>query len=56
MILTKEQIAQLEEAAKPLMKFLAENFHPHVKVIVESNTAEFVEGSATVKCDDYILD
>lgn len=54
MILTKLQIAQFEEAAKPLMKFLAENFHPHVKVIVENNTAEILEGSATVKCDEFI--
>lgn len=56
MILTKEQIAQLEEAAKPLMKFLAENCHPHVKVIVESNNAEVLEGLANVKCDDYLVD
>jgi ABC-type phosphate/phosphonate transport system substrate-binding protein len=55
-MLTKEQIKELEESAKPLMKFLAENFHPHVKIIVESNSAEFVEGQATVKCDDFIVD
>ena len=56
MILTKEQILQLEEAAKPLMKFLAENFHPHVMVIVESNTAQFLESSASVRCDEFIKD
>ena len=56
MILTKEQTAQFEEVVKPLMKFFAENFNPHVKVIVENNTAEFVEGSFIVKCDDYIPD
>lgn len=54
MILTKDEIKKLEEAAKPLMKFLSENFHPHVKVIVESTSAEFLEASCTVKCDDYI--
>lgn len=56
MILTKEQIEQLEEAAKPLIKFLAENFHPHVKVIVEDDGAEILEGSATVKCDEFLKD
>lgn len=56
MILTKEQREQLEEAAKPLMKFLSENFHPHVHVTVDSNTAEFVEGVATVRFDGYLLD
>lgn len=56
MIMTKEQTAQFEEAAKPLMKFLAENFNPHVKAIVESDSAEMVEGVATVRCDDFITD
>lgn len=56
MILTKEQIQQFEEAAKPLIKLLAENHHPHVTVIVTSNSAEIVESSAMVKCNDFILD
>ena len=56
MILTEEQIKQLEEAAKPLMKFLAENFNPHVKVVVDNNTAEITEGLAVVKCDEFIQD
>lgn len=56
MILTKEQIKEFEEAAKPLMKFLAENFHPHVMVIVDSVSAEFHEGKATVQCTDFIKD
>lgn len=56
MILTKEQIAELTEATKPLMKFLAENFHPHVKVIVDSTNAEFLEGSATVQNFEFIKD
>lgn len=56
MILTPEQVNELEEAAKPLMKYLADNFHPHVKVIVESNNAELVEGLATVQCDEFIKD
>lgn len=56
MILTKEQIKQLEEAAKPLIKFLAENFHPHVTAIVQSDRAEILESSAVVKCDEFIVD
>ena len=56
MILTLEQIKQLEELSKPIMKFLAENFHPHVKVIVENNRAEILEGSATVATDEFIKD
>ena len=56
MILTKEQTEQLKEASRPLMKFLCENFHPHVKVIVDPTSAEFVEGLASVKTMEYVLD
>jgi hypothetical protein len=56
MVLTKEQIKELEEVSKPLMKFLSDNFHPHIKVIVESNTVEILEGSAMVRNDDYTID
>jgi len=44
------------EAAKPLMKYLCENHHPHVTVIIDGTRAELVEGLKTVKCDDYIRD
>ncbi|WP_223497871.1 hypothetical protein [Serratia sp. JSRIV001] len=33
-----------EEAAKPLIKWLAENVHPHHTVIVTSTNAELLEG------------
>lgn len=56
MILTKEQIQQLTEAAKPLVKFLNDNFNPHVKVIVETDGAEIVEGSASVRITEFIKD
>ena len=56
MILTKEQTEQLQEASKPLVKFLCENFHPHVYVIVEPGGAEFVEGLARVKIEEFIKD
>jgi len=48
MILTKLQIQELREAAIPLMKWLEENCHPHVTVIVDSERAELVEGLAVV--------
>ena len=46
----------LEEAAKPLMKFLCDNYHPHVKVIVEPNRAELLEGQMTVINNEFIKD
>lgn len=46
----------LLEAAKPLMKYLADNHHPHVKVIVESDNAELLEGLRTVRTVEFIKD
>lgn len=43
------------EAAKPLMKYLCENYHPHVTVIIDGTRAELVEGLKTIKCEEYII-
>ena len=56
MIFTKEQTKKFEEAARPLMKFLAENSHPHTKAIVDSTSAEAVEGICCVRTEAYIID
>ncbi len=56
MILTPEQTVQFNEASKPLVKFLCDNFHPHVKVIVEHSGAEILESSASVKIEEFIKD
>ena len=56
MITTEKQRKQFEEQVRPLIKWLAENFHPHTKIILESNRAELVEGSIVFVTDDYILD
>tara|TARA_R110000782_G_scaffold256574_1_gene345642 strand:- start:333 stop:503 length:171 start_codon:yes stop_codon:yes gene_type:complete len=56
MILNKEQKEKFEEAAKPLMKYLAENHNPHVTVIVVSDTAEIMEGLASIVTDEFIID
>ena len=56
MVLTSEQKDEFEEVAKPLMKFLAENFHPHVTAIVEGGRAEILESSAAIVTDEFIPD
>lgn len=48
MTLNTQQVKELEEASKPLIEFLRSNFHPHVTVIVTGQSAEMVEGLATV--------
>jgi hypothetical protein len=53
---TKEQIEEMKEAAKPLVKFICENCNPYGKVIVECGGAELLEASAIVKIEEFIKD
>lgn len=45
-----------EEAAKPLMKYLCENHHPHVTVIVTGNICELLEGQKVFKTNEFNVD
>lgn len=45
-----------EEAVEPLMKWLAENCHPHTCVIVDGGHAELFEGCKVHNTDRFILD
>ena len=45
-----------EEAAKPLIKYLCENHHPHMTVIVTPTGAKLVEGQMSIKCEEFIRD
>jgi hypothetical protein len=46
--MTKEQIEELGELAKPLMKFLAENGTQHDCIIIRLNMAAYMVGVAGV--------
>lgn len=37
---------ELRKASEPLLKYLEENHHPHVTVIVTQNSVELLEGIA----------
>jgi ABC-type phosphate/phosphonate transport system substrate-binding protein len=52
----EEQRVKFEEAAKPLMKFLSDNFNPHVMIIVTSTNAEIVEGLASFNTVEFVRD
>ena len=56
MILTKEQIKELEEVSRPLIKWLNDNCHPHVTAIVDPGRVELTEGVASISITDYIKD
>ena len=49
-------IEKMGELASPLMKWLAENHHPHMKVIVDSTMCEMVEGVMTYHTLQFITD
>jgi len=56
MAMTEQQRIEFERAALPLIKWLAENVHPHHYAIVENNGAELVEGQMSVRTDAFIKD
>lgn len=56
MIISKEQQEELKEAAKPLVKFLCDNFHPHVMVVVEPHNIELLEGVSSTPVEEFIKD
>lgn len=45
---------EFAQAARPLMKWLSENNHPHCSVIVTSSNAELVESNLNFTTTDYI--
>jgi len=51
------QNALFKEAALPLIKYLCENYHPHVTVIVTPTSAELMEGLKAINnVTDFIKD
>lgn len=54
--MNEEQIKAFESAAKPLMKYLAENHNPHTSIIITGNTCEIVEGKASIVTDKFLVD
>lgn len=54
--MTSEQRREFEEAAKPLIKWLNENWHPHVKVLVDQTSAEVVEGCLVFRTEEFLKD
>lgn len=54
MLISKEESEQMLEAAKPLMKWLSENSHPHCRAIVDSTAVELVEAVARSGTEEYL--
>lgn len=57
MIATDQQQKEFEALVRPLIKFLCDNCHPHVSVIVTPTNAELLEGvCSTGQIMDYVKD
>lgn len=56
MILSKEQQKEYEKAARPLIKWLNDNCHPHVTVVVDCSHAELSEGIYSFRTENYWRD
>lgn len=52
----QKEASSFEEAARPLMKYLGENHHPHTSAYVRNDLAELSEGQEFFRTKDYILD
>jgi predicted metal-dependent hydrolase len=46
----------LIDAAKPLIRFLSENHHPHIKAIVDSSNVELLEALEYMTTKQFIKD
>ncbi|EAP3677154.1 hypothetical protein EAP82_24285 [Salmonella enterica] len=49
-----ENDGTFQEAANPLMKWLAENVHQHHQAIVTSSHAELLESQIVAKIDEFL--
>lgn len=48
---------KFEELTRPVIKYLCENYHPHVTVIITPTSAELLGGLKTIgRIEDYIRD
>lgn len=56
MILSDEKRKEFEEISRPVIKFLNDNCHPHVTVIIDNSSAELSEGVCAFGTEDYWLD
>jgi len=52
-----ERMQNLKKAAEPLLKYLNDNFHPHVTAIVTTTSVELMEGICSVpNIYDFVKD
>lgn len=56
MILAEDQKEEFEKVIEPAIKWLNDNCHPHVKIIVTTTDAEIVEGVSMHITHEFVKD
>jgi hypothetical protein len=56
MKLNEKQIESFNESSKPLIKWLNENCHPHVTIIVTTTDSELSEGICVFRTEEFLKD
>jgi len=54
--MNEEKIKEFEALAKPLIKYLNDNHNPHAQIIIDSTSAEVVEGQYCINTKEYLRD
>jgi len=54
--MTPEQKKEFDIISKQIIKFMAENFHPHCTLIANSTNCEILEGIANEHTDEFLTD
>lgn len=54
--MTEEKRKQFEDIVKPIIKWMAENLHPHTTIIIDSNSAELLEGQCAITTNEFLID
>jgi hypothetical protein len=52
----EEQLKEFENIVRPVIKWMAQNQHPHTAVIIDGVRAELVEGVMQFQTHEYIPD
>ena len=52
----KQKVNEFGELVKPVLKYLAENHHPHTTIIITATSAEIVEGLFAFNTEEFIVD
>lgn len=52
----RKKAESFEAVARPIIKWMAENCHPHTTMIVDAMHAELLEADMVINTHDYLVD